>query len=597
MPALVLAIACGSSSGGTHGSPSSDAGDDGTARAEVGTGDSGGGSSGGTSDSGAVAEGGGGEAGVDAPAGEAGPAPIAGLRIFYTDLTSGPATGGQAGKGAFVTLYGNGFGASQGASTVTVGGGAADNYPVWTSTKVTMQLGAAAQTGDVVVHVAGKGDSNAVPFTIRSGTIYFVSGTGKDGNAGTFASPWGTIPKAKNSLAAGDIAYVGTSAGDSVSQTTEDASSAYGGALGMSVNDGANAGTATMPKALVVYPGATATIGDPVNLAHGIIVPAITGTFDYWTIAGFTLRGLNEAIELEGSSQGWRIVGNDISCPNGSGESGCVTDGAVNSAPGLAFLGNDVHDAAASVTSVTKYYHAIYFSSNHLELGWNVVRDGKTCRGIQIHDTGGPNNFDISIHDNLIHGTVCDGINLATVDPSQGAVKAFDNVVYDVGTGPDPADGSSSYACIYVANITNTGAAGSGNVEVYDNTLANCGARGTSAGGAISLTAGPVGIVLTDNLVLATSSESYVASDSPATGITGNDNLFFGAGVPPAGSGLTGSINADPAVANATSNDYHLTAGSPAVDTGVPTAAVTDFDGNPRPQGKAYDVGAYELPQ
>ncbi|HEY6460356.1 MAG TPA: IPT/TIG domain-containing protein, partial [Polyangiaceae bacterium] len=350
IPVIVVVAACGSGSSGGRASPG-DAGSDGTTAKEGGAGDSGGG----TSDAGGVTEGGGGEGGADAPAGETGPAPIAGLRVFFTDLTSGPATGGQDGKGAFVTLYGNGFGASQGASTVTVGGGAVAGYPAWTNTKVTVQLGAAAQTGNVVVHVAGKGDSNGVPFTVRSGTIYFVSGTGKDANAGTFASPWGTIPKAKNSLAAGDIAYVGTSATDSVSQTTEDASSAYGGALGMSVNDGTNAGTATMPKALVVYPGATATIGDPVNLAHGIIVPSITGTFDYWTIAGFTLRGLNEAIELEGSSQGWRIVGNDISCPNGSGESGCVTDGAVNSAPGLAFLGNDVHDAAASVTSVTKY--------------------------------------------------------------------------------------------------------------------------------------------------------------------------------------------------------------------------------------------------
>lgn len=528
-------------------------------------------------------------------AGDSGAAPIAGLRLFYTDLTSGPNTGGQGGKGAFVTLYGNGFGATRGASTVTFGGGAVAGYPAWTATKITVQLGAAAASGSVVVHVAGKGDSNGLPFTVRTGNVYFVSGSGSDANPGTFAQPWATIPKAKNTIAAGDVAYIGTSAGDSVSQTTEDASSAYGGALGMSVNDGTNAGTQAMPKALVVYPGATATIGDPVNLQHGIIVPAIGGTFDYWVIAGFTLRGLDEAIELEGSSTGWRIVGNDISCPNGSGTSGCVTDGAVNSAPNLAFLGNVVHDAAASVSAVTKYYHGIYFSSNHLELGWNEVRDGKTCRAIQIHDTGGPNNFDIVVHDNLVHGTVCDGINFATVDPSQGAVKAFNNVVYDVGQGPDPADGSSSYACIYVANITNTGAAGSGNVEIFDNTLYDCGARGGSAAGAISLAAGPVGIQLTDNLILSTSAESYVAADSPSTGLAGSNNLFFGAGAPP--SGLTASVNADPMLVSPTTHDFNLQAGSPAIDKGVPTAATTDIDGNVRPQGPAFDIGAYERPQ
>jgi hypothetical protein len=52
---------------------------------------------------------------------------------------------------------------------VTVGGGAVDNYPIWTNTKITFQLGAAVKSGDMVVHVASKGDSNALPFTVRAG--------------------------------------------------------------------------------------------------------------------------------------------------------------------------------------------------------------------------------------------------------------------------------------------------------------------------------------------------------------------------------------------------------------------------------------------
>ena len=42
--------------------------------------------------------------------------------------------------------------------------------------------------------------------------------------------------------------------------------------------------------------------------------------------------------------------------------------------------------------------------------------------------------------------------------------------------------------------------------------------------------------------------------------------------------------------------DFHLSAGSPAVDSGVAIPAVSDdHDGNPRPHGAGYDIGATEL--
>ncbi|HLL21256.1 MAG TPA: choice-of-anchor Q domain-containing protein, partial [Kofleriaceae bacterium] len=41
--------------------------------------------------------------------------------------------------------------------------------------------------------------------------------------------------------------------------------------------------------------------------------------------------------------------------------------------------------------------------------------------------------------------------------------------------------------------------------------------------------------------------------------------------------------------------DYHITAGSSAVDHGSATTVNTDFDGQPRPAGAASDMGADEL--
>jgi hypothetical protein len=57
-------------------------------------------------------------------------------RIFFSDLESGPNAGGQHNNGVWVTIWGKGFGATRGTSTVTIGGGEASDYPVWSDSKI-----------------------------------------------------------------------------------------------------------------------------------------------------------------------------------------------------------------------------------------------------------------------------------------------------------------------------------------------------------------------------------------------------------------------------------------------------------------------------
>ena len=67
----------------------------------------------------------------------------------------------------------------------------------------------------------------------------------------------------------------------------------------------------------------------------------------------------------------------------------------------------------------------------------------------------------------------------------------------------------------------------------------------------------------------------------------------------PAGPVITegaGNQTGDPRFADAANDDYHLRAGSPAIDAGVPQdlAAPADLDGLARLQGSAPDLGAFE---
>src|SRR5438552_1006134 len=83
----------------------------------------------------------------------------AGPVLFYSDLDSGPTTGGDNNQGVYVTVWGKNFGASRGTSTVTVGGGPVANYKTWTDNRVTFQLGPSAASGNIVVetNVASNG--------------------------------------------------------------------------------------------------------------------------------------------------------------------------------------------------------------------------------------------------------------------------------------------------------------------------------------------------------------------------------------------------------------------------------------------------------
>jgi hypothetical protein len=488
-------------------------------------------------------------------------------RIFYSDLQSGPATGGQSSQGAFVTVYGKGFGATRGSSSVKVGSTPAYGYPVWTDTQISFQISNATALGNtnIVVTVGGIA-SNAVPFAVRTGRIYFVSPTGRDSQKGTYNRPWRTLAKAVRAMAAGDTVYA-------MGNLAEGASSTAAASLSI-----ARAGNAGLPFALVKYPGASAAIGSATGPSYG--VQALNGGFRYWVIAGLTIRGALGGVDLTGATD-WRLVGNDISCPNGYGAGGCVR---ATSSPRLSMLGNRVHDSGSTSSSDVRSFDSVEISaSSDIDIGWNKITDTRSCRALRVTSSGAA-VYGITIHDNYIQNSVCDGISLASLDPSLGSVQVYNNIVERAGTGPAPGGVESTYACIAAAGN------GAGAVDIHHNTLRDCGARANSDSGAI-LASTTVSVV--NNIVSLGAGQNYITPNTSNGWLTGSNNLFYGAGAVPAA--LAESINTDPKFVDPANHNLRLQATSPAIDSGMVCALKKDMDGAPRPQGASDDLGAFEF--
>jgi hypothetical protein len=527
--------------------------------------------------------------------------------LFFSDLDSGPNAGGESVSGvagAYVTLYGNYLGSSQGSSTVTWNGinclrvvGPVGTYGGWGMPylwyqKLIVQLGSGCTlgTGNFVV-TTPNGASNGIPFTVRSGHIYFASTIGNDSTGtGSFANPWASIRKGVSSLSAGDTVY----AMNGLKQTGTGAYS--------DVMDWDTQGTPGNPVALVAYPGATATVtATSTDFAIRCNSGYSTSICQYSTIAGMTLLNVNGTFALGiqyGGANNWRIIANDMSCPHENGQDGCFH--ASQGGPWY-FYGNYIHDMSSLNAGPTssKQSHSVYFTtdSNHVWVGWNKWYNNYTCRDLQFHSspTGGGdglNQYDLHVHDNFFDGQRCDAINFATIDPSKGPVEAYNNLIINVGRGPASNDGDSeAYAAIYSPNITNTGSPGSGTFNIYNNTFWND-STGNPFGttGVLETIGSNMTMNAVNNLVYAPSGVAYVSKVSGGI-ITGSNNLWFGNGGSP--SGFTSNINSDPLFANTSNKDFHLQALSLAIGAGsITTVPTYDHDGLIRPAPPS--IGAYE---
>ena len=275
--------------------------------------------------------------------------------IFFLDLESGP-------PGSLVTMYGTGFGSHPG--VVTVGGLPATSV-LWTDTKVAIVVPALPFGATPVLL---EGSLSTAQFVVRAGRLFFVATTGNDNANGSVATPWATLLHARDSIQPGDIVY----ARNGVSQSTDDG---QGWSTCFLLATSKDAGTPGMPKAIVAYPGETVTIGNVNGTAAGGCNSGIRTKGrgeDYWTFAGLVLRGGIEAATTF-DNQHWRLVGNDMSCPNGNGQTGCFIPSGSGNSHNFTVFGNIIHHVATNLppSKVTTEYHGVYISETQADLVWD----------------------------------------------------------------------------------------------------------------------------------------------------------------------------------------------------------------------------------
>jgi hypothetical protein len=154
-----------------------------------------------------------------------------------------------------------------------------------------------------------------------------------------------------------------------------------------------------------------------------------------------------------------------------------------------------------------------------------------------------------------------------------GANRDGGGVAFETGGASEPVTGTLAHNT-FVANDS-----GSGNGRI-----------------AIHLNDPYVTLVLTNNLTYSHTYGVYVTAGSTATLY---NTLFYAHSDGDIG-GPGAIVNTNPITGQdpLLDADYHLQVGSPAIDAGLPLSwFTTDIDGDPRPQGSGYDIGADEFRQ
>lgn len=390
--------------------------------------------------------------------------------------------------------------------------------------------------------IASSPSQNAAT-SASTGNQYYVATSGSDSNNGSASSPWRTMSRAATMVAAGDTVHV------------------MPGLYDESVYLKISGSSSKRIRFISDTPWAAKVTGD------GMGDPAIQiRTADYVDIVGFEVTNVNGYIGIETLSSYSHIVGNLVHDVSGGCKLGQFSLGGagINLIPpghDVDVIGNVVHDIGD------------YLNPHGCE----------TTQGIYVENVVSPNagGYSTRVWNNITFRNESDGISSWHCATQMVLVNnlAFENAHTGILVGASDAgcvnDNSTINNNILVHNgwhdfctFTDTSQCPNGN---------HSGAGGIVEGGST----GP--------------NNKYWSNLSYQNLYNGvqDDTIHLSTGTQ---SNSIGGVN--PQLINYQpdgSGNYHLQPSSPAVNKGTDIDAPPyDFDNYPRPNGAAYDIGAYE---
>ena len=437
--------------------------------------------------------------------------------------------------------------------------------------------------------------SNAGDLVALAAATYYVSPSGSDSNNGTSQlSAWATIQHATNVMQPGDTAII--------------LAGIYNERVSVS-----RSGQNGKPITFQVLAGATATMqGFEVNAS-------------YIQILGFNITNNNQTDEtawgiyLIGSNN--TVSGNNIHdlCAEGIYVSGNGNPNSAGTANNIVSHNSFIRDEMAGGQIEGQNNLVVYNTvSGTLQYPPNCYsRNGADADGFRFFGNGH------IFRSNMIENIPVPG-SPYNPNPHTDCFQSWGpatNVTFDSNWCQWPAPGtSSSGGSNHIGMIENSagtvsnllfmnnvfvnmyqgllvdGSGGSSNItglQFDNNTVDNVTQEG------VALTADAPAAQVINNIFcdVGSGGDNYLSADSSSSNFSATDNdMWMSNGSMPGTYGSNATyINQNPQFVNLSGLNFHLSSSSPMIDAGQTLSQVThDYDGVSRPQGTAYDPGAFE---